>query len=163
MLEDRRRRALRLLDAAFDLYQFAAKIGCVPSPMPRWRDARSWGVEQALQVKATPRRPLKLTPRQPLLRQFLRGPAAHGYSADMWTTERIAEMMGRRFRVFCHRDHVGRLMLVPGWSCQAPQRRALERDEDRIWRWRVEDRSRSKKTTRGRTPTSPLSMRQGSK
>jgi len=164
VLEDRRRRALRLLDRGYNLNEVARKIGCAPSSVLRWRNARAQGGAAALRVKASPGRPPKLTPSQQqlLLRQLLRGPAAHGYRTDLWTTGRIAEVIGRRFGVFYHRDHVGRLMRALGWSCQVPQRRARERDEARIQRWRVEDWPRVKKTPRGWAPTSSSSTRRGS-
>lgn len=164
VLEDRRRRALKLLDAGYNLREVAARIGCAASSVLRWRDARARGGRAALRVKRSPGRPPKLTPRQQqqLLRQLLRGPQVHGYRSDLWTTARIAAVIGRRFAVSYHRDHVGRLMRALGWSCQVPQRRARERDEERIQRWRVEDWPRVKKTLRGWAPTSSSSTKQGS-
>ena len=54
----------------------------------------------------------------------------------MWTTARIAEVIHREFRVRYHPTHVGRLLGVLDWSCQKPERRALERDERAITRWK---------------------------
>jgi hypothetical protein len=43
-----------------------------------------------------------------------------------------------------------------GWTAQKPERRALERDEDKIERWKQEDWPRVKKTPLGWAPTSCL-------
>jgi transposase len=59
-----------------------------------------------------------------------------GYRTDLWTTARIAEVIEREFAVRFHRAHVSRLLSALGWSCQKPERRALERDEERIAHWK---------------------------
>jgi hypothetical protein len=41
-----------------------------------------------------------------------------------------------------------------GWSYQKPERRALERDEEAIDRWKRKNWPRVKKTLRGWVPTS---------
>src|SRR5580704_12971076 len=69
-------------------------------------------------------------------RLLLKGPLAYGYRTNLWTTARIAELVEREFGVCYHRDHIGRLMHSLGWSVQKPERRALERDEEAIERWK---------------------------
>ena len=84
---------------------------------------------------------------------LLRGPLAHGYPTNLWTTARIAEVIRDEFGIQYHRDHVGRLMHSLRWSPQKPERRALERDEQAIARWQQKDWLRIKKTLRGWVPT----------
>ena len=67
---------------------------------------------------------------------LLRGATAWGFDTDLWTTRRIATVIRREFGVPLHRAHVGRLLTRLGWSCQKPERRALERDEAAIARWK---------------------------
>jgi transposase len=44
------------------------------------------------------------------------GPSAHGFDTPVWTTERIAGLIWRRFRVRYSRDYVKhRLMPSLGW------------------------------------------------
>jgi transposase len=57
------------------------------------------------------------------------------FETDLWTTGRIATVIRRTFGVRLHRAHVGRLLTTLGWSCQKPERRALERDDAAIARW----------------------------
>ncbi len=121
----------------------------------RWRDARRRGGSGALRARFSPGRPLKLdeAERKRLLRLLLKGSTAYGYRTNLWTTARIAELVEREFGVRYHRDHVGRLMHSLGWSAQKPERRALERDEEEIARWKQKEWPRIKKTLRGWAPT----------
>jgi transposase len=158
LLEDRRRRALALLDDGLSLNEVGRQIGCNPSSVMRWRDARRHGGVDALQVRFSPGRPLKLAAgkRKRLVRLLLKGPMAQGYRTNLWTTPRIAEMVEREFGVCYHPDHIGRLMHSLGWTPQKPERRALERNEEEIERWKQEEWPRIKKTLQGWVPISSL-------
>ena len=70
------------------------------------------------------RRPKTGGPRPKLAREKLarlpsllaQGPSAHGFDTPVWTTERIAGLIWRRFRVRYSRDYVKhRLMPRLGW------------------------------------------------
>jgi transposase len=156
LLEDRRKRALRLLDLGYSLHQVARRIGCFASSVMRWRDRRRRGGASALKVRFSPGRPWKLNTKQRhrLVSLLLQGPLAHGYRTNLWTTTRIAELIQRKFAIRYHRAHVGRLMHSLHWSPQKPERRALERKEAEIERWKKKDWPRVKKTLRGWAPTS---------
>lgn len=158
LVEDRRKRALSLLDSGCSLNEVGRRIGCHASSVMRWRNTRRRGGANALRVRRSPGRPWKLDRRQRrrLVRLLLDGPMMHGYRTNLWTTARIAELIRRRFRVHYHPDHVGRLMHGLGWSPQKPERRALERDEEAIERWKRKDWPRIKKTPSGWVPTSSL-------
>ena len=151
VLEARRRRGLRLLDQGRSLNEVARLLDCAPSSVMRWRDARDAGGEEALRVRFSPGRPPKLSARdrRRLIRLLQRGARAHGYATDLWTTGRVARLIFREFRVRYHRAHVGRVLHSLGWSVQKPERRALERDEERIARWKRETWPRIKKKPRG--------------
>jgi len=155
LLEDRRKRALSLLDSGFSLNEVGRRIGCAPISVMRWRDARRRGGEKALRVRYSPGRPPKLDKKQrkALVGLLLRGARAHGFRTELWTTARIAEMIEREFGIQYHRDHVGRLMHSLQWSPQKPERRALERDEKAIAHWKEKDWPRIKKKLRGWVPT----------
>lgn len=156
LLENRRRRALALLDDDRSLNDVARLMGCAPSSVMRWRDMRRRGGDKALKVRSSPGRPHKLSALscRLLLTSLLRGAMASGYPTELWTTARIAEVIRKKFRVQYHRDHVGRLMHRLGWSHQRPQKRALERDEGKIRRFLRQEWPRVKKTQGGWVPTS---------
>jgi len=148
VLEYRRHRAMQLLDEGRSLHEVASLIGCAPSSVMRWRDAREVGGEDGLKVKTASGRPPKLTDKQKrsLEKILLKGSIAAGYRTDLWTTARIAEVIERKFGVHYHRDHIGRLLGQMGWSHQKPERRAAQRNEAAIADWVKHDWPRVKKT-----------------
>jgi transposase len=108
LLEDRRRRALAFLDAGFSLNEVGRRIRYNASSVMRWRDARQRGGSEALKVPCSPGRPARLGPtqRRRLVKLLLKGPIAHGYRTNLWTTARIAEVIEGEFGVHYHRDHI---------------------------------------------------------
>jgi transposase len=64
------------------------------------------------------------------------GPAAAGYLDQCWTLARVAEQVWRRFGVEYTLAGMDVLLHRLGWSVQVPARRAAERDEEKIARWR---------------------------
>jgi transposase len=137
-LERRRRRAMRLLDQGQSLTTVATMVGAALSAVWTWREQYRRHGPAALAPKPTPGRPSKLTGRQRdrLLRLLARGARAQGYATDLWTTKRVAAVITRTFDVAYHPAHVSRLLAACGWSYQKPTRRAVERDEAGIARWK---------------------------
>ena len=135
-------------------------VGCAPSSVMRWRDALRAGGEVGLKVRAAPGRPSSLTARQRVcvVKRLLRGAMANGFNTERWTCARVAILIQKQCRVRFHRSHVARLLHDLGFSCQKPERRALERDEVRIEEWKRKDWPQVKKTLRGWVPTSCLPM-----
>jgi len=113
----------------------------------RWRKAYQRGGPKALAARPAPGRPARLTRRQrrSLANRLVKGPMAHGFATDLWTCPRIARMIEEWYGVRYHVDHIPRLMASLGFSCQRPERRALERDEQAIRRWVRKDWPRIKK------------------
>jgi transposase len=66
------------------------------------------------------------------------GPAACGYEDQCWTLARIADLVWQRFRVEYTLAGLDLLLHRIGWSVQVPARRAAERAEAAIARWREE-------------------------
>ncbi len=155
LLEDRRKRALTLLDRGYSLHEVGRRIGCAAVSVMRWRDARRRGGAKALQVRFSPGRAWKLdaAQRKRLVGLLLQGATAHGWRTNLWTTARIAELIRREFEIEHHRDHIGRLLHRLGWSVQKPERRALERDEEAMARWKQKKWPRLKKMLRSWAPT----------
>jgi transposase len=159
LIEARRRQALRLLDEGFSLNEVGRILGMAASSVMRWRDARESGGEWALKVRFSPGRPRALTDRQrrKIVKLLLKGAVANGFSTELWTTTRVARLIHEHCRVQFHRSHVARLLHEMGFSCQKPERRALERDERKIEEWKRKRWPGLKKTPRGWVPTSSLS------
>lgn len=67
---------------------------------------------------------------------LLDGPTAWGFTTHLWTLQRIAIVIWKLFRVRYSIAQTWRLLRQLGWSRQRPARRARERDEAAITRWR---------------------------
>jgi transposase len=155
VLEARRRRAIQLLADDLSLNEIARRIGCNASSVMRWRDRWQLLGEAGLTVSRSSGRPPKMNARQKaeLLRLLLRGPMAFGWGTDVWTTQRIATLIQRRFSIDYHFTQVARILHALDWSPQKPERRALERNEAAIQKWKATEWKRIKKTPRGWAPT----------
>ncbi len=163
-LEERRKRVITFLKQKLSLHEIARRIGCNASSVLRWRDALKKGGKDALKAKPVPGRPPKLTSKQKqhLVRLLTKGAMAHGYRTELWTTKRISEVIERQLGVTYHYNHVGKLLHQIGWSYQKPKRRAIERDEEEIAKWKRSVLPRVKKTPQGWRPTSSLSTNRAS-
>jgi transposase len=163
LIEARRRQALRLLDEGYSLNEVGRMIGSAPSSVMRWRDAVQSGGEEAFKVRFSPGRPPALTAaqRKQIVKLLLKGAMANGFSTELWTTGRVAILIQKHCRVQFHRSHVARLLHELGFSCQKPERRALERDEEKIEAWKRQRWPQVKKTLRGWVPTSSFAMNPG--
>jgi len=146
-LEVRRRIAAKLLQEGRGIREVARLVGASPSAVHRWKRALEADGPAALKAKPHPGRPPKLNAAQKTeLEQILReGPLAAGFPTDLWTLKRVAQVIERRFGVKYHPGHVWKVLRAMGWSPQKPERRARERDEEAIGRWRKEDWPRIKK------------------
>ena len=105
-----------------------------------WRRALAAGGREALASRGAGGAKCKLTPAQlgELEAVLDAGPAAAGYVDQCWTLARIAEQVWRRFGAEYTLAGMDVLLHRLGWSVQVPARRAAERDEEQIARWRVE-------------------------
>jgi transposase len=147
-LERRRRRAVALVQEGHGIREVARRVGASPGTVVRWRDAYLASGEKALSAK--PRQGAKrwkLSPRQRerLAKLLLKGPLAHGYGTHLWTLPRVAEVIEKHFGVSYHPHHVWRVLRQMGWSCQKPERKAREADDEAVERWRRVDWPRIKK------------------
>jgi transposase len=107
----------------------------------RWRRALEAGGRPALASKGAGGARCKLTPAQ--LRELEAlldaGPAIWGYEDQCWTLARIGELVRHWFRVDYTLAGVDVLLHRIGWSVQVPARRAAERDEAAVTRWKEAD------------------------
>jgi len=78
-----------------------------------------------------------------------KGAEANGYANDVWTLQRVAEVIERVTGVRYHPARVWHILRHSlGWSWQRPARRATERNDDAINRW-VKKRWPQLKNTHG--------------
>ncbi len=148
-LERRRRRAVQLFEAGESPTEIAKFLDCERQSVHRWERAARAG-PNGLDAKPHPGRPRALDDEK--LRQLeqllLQGPLVHGFSTQLWTGARIAQVIDKAFGVQFTADYCVRLAKKKlGWSCQKPERKARERDEAAIQQWKEEDWPRIKKSS----------------
>lgn len=146
-LEKRRRRAIQLLESGRTLSAVARRVGAAVSSVFRWWQAYRQKGPRSLEAKPTPGRPPRLAKRQKrrLVTLLGQGALRAGYRTELWTLPRVAEVIHHEFGVRYHPAHVWKVLTALGWSCQKPERRAIERDEAAIARWKRDDWPRIKK------------------
>ena len=127
-----------MLQDGVPLSEVARHVGVWPGSVVRWRDAYERAGEEGLKAKRHPGRKPRLSAQERgrLGELLVQGPQAHGYRTQLWTLPRVAEVIEKEFGVSYHPGHVWRILRAMEWSCQKPERRARERDEEAIRRWR---------------------------
>lgn len=129
---------MELLGSGHTLSAVARRVGAAVSAVWQWRETFRRKGAQGLAAKPAPGRPRKLTARQRqrIPKLLARGARAYGYSNELWTTRRVAAVIEHAVGVDYHPAHVSRILADLGWSCQKPERRALERNEAAIAHWK---------------------------
>src|SRR3954463_11287824 len=138
--EWRRLRALRLKKQGWYQGDTPAAMGVSEVSVSRWlARARVDGPEALLAHPAPGRAPALSPARRRLIPEFLwHGAEAYGFRGDVWTCARIAKVIEEELGVAYHKGHVARLLAELHWTPQVPIKRALQRDEGAIERWRDE-------------------------
>jgi transposase len=155
--------AAELIEAGASDREVARRFRVSRMSANRWRRALASGGREALASKGAGGAKCKLSPGQlaELDAVLEAGPAACGYEDQCWTLARIADLVWQRFRVGYTLAGMDVLLHRIGWSVQVPARRAAERDEAAIARWREETWPVIKGRRRTRAPgwssrTSPV-------
>src|SRR5712691_10103015 len=133
--------AAELIDGGASDRDVAGRFRVSRMSANRWRRALAAGGRDALASRGAGGAKCRLSPAQ--LRELEAaldaGPAVWGWDEDQrWTLARIAELVRRRFRVEYALAGMDLLLHRIGWSVQVPARRAAERNEAAIARWRAE-------------------------
>ena len=140
-MEARRRLAVQRVNDGWTQAAVADFLGVHPVTVNKWvRRHRAQG-EEGLARKPHPGRTPFLTDeqQQQVLRWLLDKPTAHGFSTDLWTARRVAELIRRKFGVVYHPHYLREWMSRRNLSPQKPARRARERDLVEVGRWLADE------------------------
>ena len=137
-LQKRREMAIRLLKTGKIPAAVARAVSASRSSILRWQRIYQRRGKGGLLANPIPGRPARLSTKQKmkLPSLLLKGPIAAGHKTELWTLNRIAQLIRRRFGVTYHPCHVWKILNALGWSCQKPERRARQRDDAAIAHWK---------------------------
>jgi transposase len=136
--EARRLQAWHLKQQGWAQRRIAEAVGVSEGAVSQWMTRAREAGPDALRRRLAPGAPRRLSIDQlARLPELLhRGPAAYGFRGELWTRTRIAAIIRLACGVSSHPRHVGRLLKLLRWTPQKPARRARQRDEAAIARWR---------------------------
>jgi transposase len=137
-MEKRRKQAGKLFTRDLSAPEVARRLGVARQVAYRWKRAWEHGGSAALASKGAAGRKPRLTAEQTtqVTEALLAGPEVQGYKTALWTLPRVAALIEDLTGVGYHPGHVWRLLGASGFSCQRPERRAIERDEKAIRQWK---------------------------
>src|SRR5919199_3825533 len=137
--EGRRLRAFELKQLGWSQQRIAEALGVSKGAVSQWmKRARDGGGAEALKRRPAPgARPRLSEEQRARLPELLeRGAEAHGFRGEVWTCERVAEVIRKEFGVSYHPAHVSRIVRALGLSLQKPMRKANQRNDEAIKRWK---------------------------
>lgn len=160
-MEKRRKQAGKLFAKGYTAPDVARRFGIARQVAYRWMNAWKQGGIVALASRGSAGPKSRLTQEQTnqVTEALLAGPVAQGYKTNLWTLPRVAALIKDLTGVDYHPGHVWRLLGASGFSCQRPERRAVERDEKAIRQWKRTTWPALKKRPASRGALLSLSMK----
>jgi transposase len=137
-MQERRMHAADLFEQGVIPAEVARQVGVSHQIVSDWRAAWRRSGRDGLRGAGRAGRLPKLS-RDELVeveRELIKGAEANGYPNDVWTLQRVAEVIERATGVSYHPAHVWSILRHElKWSWQRPARRATERNDEAIHQW----------------------------
>lgn len=146
-LEERRLRAIDLLKSKKKTQaEIAGELGVTRQAVYLWwrkyREEGKTGLQRRPHTGRTPKLDPDVLKKLPDL--LVKGAESHGFEGDVWTRERVANVIEKQFGVEYDPRHVGKLLHKLGLTWKKPRTRAIDRDDERIDEWLREEWPRLK-------------------
>jgi len=137
---ERRKRAWTLYQAGWMQKDIAEALGVTKGAVSQWVKRGKEGGEVALREQPRSGAPLRLSQvdREKLPALLECGAESFGFRGELWTCSRVAKVIQGEFGVKYHPAHVSRILKELGWTPQKPIRRAKQRKQAEIQRWKEE-------------------------
>jgi len=139
-LEERRISSAELFRKGLPEAEIARKLGVTPQAVHGWHQTYRQQGTNGLKKHPHTGRPPSLTSQQrkKLDRLLREGATASGYSTDIWTAERVRDLVKRQFQITYTTVGVWKLLRRMGFTWQRPRRHPRERDDQAIANWLAE-------------------------
>lgn len=140
-LERRRRQAINRYHAGESPTVIARVLGVDRPSVHRWaRLAIASPDGLAAQPARGPKPRLSDAQLLQLEALLLQGARAHGWPNQLWTAGRVAVLINDHFGIAYHPEHVRKILKRRlNWTSQKPRRKARERKDKEVERWKADD------------------------
>jgi transposase len=136
-LEQRRLKGAKLLARGVSKSDVARTLGVTRQTVAAWEQRLSEGGKESLKRGALGRpRQLDAAQERELGKVLMAGALAAGYPTELWTLPRIGKWIAERFGIEYSTGHLWHLLRRLGFSCQKPEKRAIQRNESEIIGWK---------------------------
>jgi transposase len=134
----KRLQAGRLLQSGKTCTEVAASVGVARQTVYTWQRLLGEGGMEALRAVRERGRPAALNAKQlsAVGAALLQSPTEHGFGTELWTLKRVGTLIERLHGVRFGQTQIWRILGALGFSSQKPEKRAIERDEDAVRRWK---------------------------
>jgi len=136
--EEVRKRAGKLFKKGVRQTDIARRFRVSRAAVSTWHAAWKKNRKTGLVSKGRPGFPSRLNEkkRTSFKQAILKGPLSYGYETDLWTLSRLAAVMKKETGVRFGHNRTWQIVRELGFTCQKPQVRARERDEEAIKAWK---------------------------
>ena len=136
-LEKRRLKGAKLLARGVSKSEVGRQLGVTRQTVAAWERRLEEDGRPGLK-RGTLGRPRQLDAAQEreLGQLLMAGAVAAGYPTELWTLPRIGKVIAERSGVEYSTGHLWHLLRRMGFSCQKPEKRATQRNEAEIARWK---------------------------
>jgi transposase len=116
-LETRGRIAGEMLKKKMGIRAVARLVHASPTSVLEWKRRLDEDGDDGLKARPVPGAPswLKDEQKKALLDVLAKGAKASGYSTEIWTLERVAEVIKKLYEVSYHPSHIWRLLRAANW------------------------------------------------
>ena len=134
----KRLKAGRMLLAGKGCAEVALAVGVARQTVYTWKGLLDEGGIDVLRAVPERGRPAQLDEQQlaALRATLLRSPIEQGFGTELWTLKRVGAVIERVHGVRFGQTQVWRILGSLGFSPQKPEKRAIERDEEAVRKWK---------------------------